>query len=441
MNFFHKTMKALINAVCVLLVAMSLLVLPLCAEEVEHESAHAHQSEHEHDHEKHAHVEGVLESIQDSDFYVDDSLSERTGLGRYLFGHIHAYTVFGDSTANPADLALGDHDPNNQVGVQAIEPSLTLQAGWLQGYINVSGVTDGSGDFFYGIEEGFLKLVDLPYGFELRGGQFLNSMGFQNARHNHDWKFVDQTLVNGRFLNEGELFTQGGEIRWKLPVLEDSQMIVSVGGMPAHSHGEDAHDEGGEFESEGADFTDTLSGANWVSRFKMDEERTVIATVSGVWGRNKFGRTNQVYGVGFEYLWKQDVHGGKYLRWRNEAMYRNIKAVSGHLPGEAPQAGGQKKSLADFGEFGIYSMLLYGFNEHIETGVRGGWVAGIDQMVLEQRFRMSPVITWYLNEKKTLQTRLQYNLDYLSGSGAEHSIWLQIGFNWGARGAHHGHAH
>ncbi len=416
------------------LLALQLDSSPLCGEE----SGHAR-----------AHDEDMVEPVQDPDVHFEAETNDRTGLSRYLFGHLHAFGVVGDSTTDPADLALGDHDPNNQIGLQGLEPSLSLQAGMLQGYVNGSGVTTGSGGFFFGLEEGFLELVDLPFGFKLRGGQFLNSVGFQNAVHNHGWKFVDQTLVNGRFLNEGELFSQGGEIAWRLPVLKDSQIVVSIGGLPAHSHGEEEHDDGGEFEAEGANFTDTLSSTNWVNRFEIDGERMLATSVSGVWGRNQYGRRNQVYGAGVEYLWREHrydehAHGGKFLRWRSEVMYRDVEALSGHLPGEggddhADDAG--QPGRANFDELGIYSMLVYGFNDHIEMGARGGWVSGISQMGLEERYRVSPVITWYLNEKRTLQTRLQYNFDYLRGSGAEHSLWLQIGFNWESGDTHQGHDH
>lgn len=377
------------------------------------------------------------------------------GLGGFLFPHLHAFGAFGGSTTDPADLAVGDHDPNNNATLQSLEPSLALNAGVLQGYVNGSGTSDAAGNFTFALEEGFLMLVDLPFGFEIRGGQFLNRFGFENPSHNHAWKFVDQNLVNGRFLNEGELSSQGGEIGWKVPGLEDSQLTFSLGGLPAHGHGKAGHGHGeeSEFEAEGAHFTDTLLGSSWVNHFKLDENRQLTTIVSGAWGDNQFGRSSQVYGAGFEYLWREHghgdhEHGGKSWRWRNEAMIRHIAAVSGHLPGEEEEGGHREADhdeeepghRASFDEFGIYSMLIYGVNEHIETGLRGGWVSGISRMGLDERYRVSPMVTWYLNEERTLQARLQYNWDHLGGSGPEHSIWFQIGFNWG-KGAHHGHEH
>lgn len=402
----------------------------------------------------HAHHADDVESSDDSDLSLLDMFGDDSGIGGFLFPHLHSFGVFGDSTADPADLAVGDHDPNRNGTLQSLEPSLALRAGMLQGYVNASGTTDSAGDFTFALEEGFLELGDLPFGFKIRGGQFLNRFGFQNSLHNHDWKFVDQNLVNGRFLNEGELASQGGEISWRvpLPMMQDSLVSLSVGGLPVHGHGEVGHGHGeeSEFESEGGNFTSTLVTANWRNEYDIDDERRLVATLSGAWGDNRFGRKSQVYGTGIECLWREHDHGGhggRSLRWRTEAMVRHIGAVSGHLPGEEEEvdheAGGHEGEEvahpAGFDEFGIYSMLAYGINEHIETGIRGGWVSGISRMALDERYRLSPTIAWRLNEERALQVRLQYNWDHLGDSGSEHSIWFQIGFNWESGGIDHDH--
>jgi hypothetical protein len=76
-------------------------------------------------------------------------------------------------------------------------------------------------------------------------------------------------------------------------------------------------------------------------------------------------------------------------------------------------------------------MLIFGFNDRIETGIRAEWVSGLDELGLDNRWRLSPMITWYANPQRTLQTRLQYNCDFSNDFGNEHSIWFQVGTNWG----------
>lgn len=121
-------------------------------------------------------------------------------------------------------------------------------------------------------------------------------------------------------------------------------------------------------------------------------------------------------------------------------MVRNIGAVSGHLHEEEIHEE-EEEHRSSFDEFGIYSMLVYGIDDHWETGLRGDWVSGISQMGLDDRSRISPVITWFANEKRTLQARLQYNWDYSNRFGSEHSIWFQIGFNWESEIVHAEHDH
>ncbi|MCB1092875.1 MAG: hypothetical protein KDL87_15165, partial [Verrucomicrobiae bacterium] len=186
----------------------------------------------------------------------------------------------------------------------------------------------------------------------------------------------------------------------------------------------------------------------------------ITGIFSGAWGDNEFGRRSQVYGLGLEYLWRENGYGtgGNSLRWRTELMLRDVQAASGHLHGEEEDDHdheehadheedhgheehgeeeedhdheGEARRLASFDEFGIYSMLVYGFNDRLETGLRADWVSGIDAMGLDDRWRLSPMITWYANEARTLQARLQYNWDHSDSFGSESSIWFQIGLNWG----------
>jgi hypothetical protein len=140
--------------------------------------------------------------------FLDAITFDGANLGGFLFPHFHAFGAFGGTTGDQAALAVNDHDPQRGATLQSLEPGLSLRAGMVQGYVNGTGITDAGGDFSFTLEEGFLKLVDLPFGVQVRGGQYLNRFGFQNSVHNHGWLFVDQNLVNGRFLNAGELITQ-----------------------------------------------------------------------------------------------------------------------------------------------------------------------------------------------------------------------------------------
>ena len=76
-------------------------------------------------------------------------------IGGFLFPHFHAFGAFGDSTADPAELAVGHHDPQREATLQGLEPGLSLRAGMLQGYVNGTGSTDSDGSYSFEFEEGF----------------------------------------------------------------------------------------------------------------------------------------------------------------------------------------------------------------------------------------------------------------------------------------------
>jgi hypothetical protein len=249
--------------------------------------------------------------------------------------------------------------------------------------------------------------------------------------------------------------------------MKASVISASVGGVTGHDHGHGGDGHGGdghggeeaEFEAEGANFTDYVITAAWVNQFDISAARRVTGVLSGAWGDNEFGRTSQVYGAGLEFLWRENGYGagGNSLRWRNEVMFRHFGAVSGHLPGEEEDdeahhgGGGEGGHAADgghhadegdhggeesprrtsFDEFGFYTSLVYGIDDRFETGVRAGWVSGVSEAGLDDRFRLSPALTWYAGPERTLQARLQYNWDHSDEFGDEHSVWFQLGFNWG----------
>ena len=390
-------------------------------------------------------LDGVLAGLR------ADRPGDDMSIGGILYPHLHVISAFGYSTADRGELAVNDHDPQREATLQGLEPGLSLRAGKLQGFANATGITDSEGEFSFTLEEGFVKLVDLPFGLQLRGGQYLNRFGFQNSVHNHGWMYVDQNLVNGRFLNEGELITQGGEVSWNVPIaaLQASVISASVGRVRTHGHGhgEEEHGEEAEFEAEGANFDDTVVTAAWVNQYDINDMNRITGIVSGAWGDNEFGRTSQVYGIGLEYLWRENGYdpGGNSLRVRTELMYRDFGAIAGHHEEEEhghhdehedehedehghEEEEGRRGSLD---EFGLYSSVVYGIDDRVEAGLRAGWVSGISEAGLDDRFRLSPTLTWYANADRTLQARLQYNWDHSDDFGSEHSIWFQLGLNFG----------
>ncbi len=65
------------------------------------------------------------------------------------------------------------------------------------------------------------------------------------------------------------------------------------------------------------------------------------------------------------------------------------------------------------------------------SALRGDYVSGIGAAGLDERFRVSPAVTYYLNRNRTMYLRAQYNYDHGSDFGNASSVWAQVGINWG----------
>ena len=91
-------------------------------------------------------------------------------------------------------------------------------------------------------------------------------------------------------------------------------------------------------------------------------------------------------------------------------------------------------------DWGLYSQVLWGFQEGWVVGLRGDYVTGNDgqydpnDIYRGTRERVSPNLTWYPSEFSKI--RLQYNYDDRDLVGVDHSVWLQFEFLLGAHAAH-----
>ncbi len=382
---------------------------------------------------------------------------ENVHLGGVLFPHLHFNATYGHSTSdNPEELTAGHHDPNrNGWTIQGLEPGMSLRCGeYLEGFANGHLVCDVStSEWSWEMEEWFAKAKNLPLGLELRGGKFLNRFGQHNSAHLHGWDFADSHLPHGRYLGDDGLFTLGGEVSWAIPVDSmtwTSLLSLSLGEAqrPDHEHShEDDNDHEPEVEAEGAAFADLLTTANWTNLWRLDDFHQIRVGISGAWGANLWSLATQVYGLHIEYQWRENglEAGGSYFRWRTEALVRHFNARTGGLPGEEHydeqvhgQAESQEEGSAEsrsFTEFGVVSSAVYGqptpLAGPLELALRGEFVSGQSAAGLDRRCRLSPTVRLYANSARTAYLGLQYNLDHGSEVGTEHSVWLQVGFNWG----------
>ncbi len=354
-------------------------------------------------------------------------------IGDVLFPNLHLHGVGGFSTGEPEDLASGGHDPQREAfSAQAIEPGLSLRTRYVEGFANYLWFQDGEGDWDGELEEAFGKIVNIPGGFELKGGQYLSRFGALNDKHLHAWDFVDSEMVLSRFLGDDGLLLQGGELSWTLPFGMDPAFvsIASFGFGNARSHEHDEHEhEGDETPHEGEEgaLADDVWTARLMGRYRFDDFHAVTAGVSTAGGTNGFGRDTAVIGLDAEYLWRERglEPGGRAFRWRTEFLWREVEAFTYHEEDDETFQG-------TYNEWGFYTHAIYTWSARLDSGLRLGWVEGIDDFGQDERFRVSPSLAWWFDEGRRIGLRAQYNYDSIASSDDEHSLWLQLNIALGS---------
>lgn len=405
------------------------------------------------DHENHSETDDVFEYHPGEKNWLT---GEGVNVGGFLFPELYVLGTGGwlQPGTSASDLASAEHDPQNDIGIQAIELHIDVNINDV-----ITGGVQGAG--FQGEEEWEAEVEEAYLHYHLTdtiavgGGQFLNKVGFQADQHAHDWFFVNQNLVNSRILNEGELVTQGGELLLDFPEL-DGMLTIGGGGARTHAHDhdhahgeeeedhdhdheeeEDHHEEGEEhghgLDADEANFNDWVFSADYKFRLPVDD--SMKGSVSLVTGENGFGRQTYAYGLGFEKVWNGHDHGygpefcTNALMLRSEFVGREIEAMD---------AVGRKM---DFEDYGFSTALLYGLSDNTTVGIRHDWVSDLDALGLEDRHRLSPVLTTFLDKNKRIQARLQYDYNHSASLPEEHAAWLQIQIAWGGEGGGHHHHH
>jgi hypothetical protein len=78
------------------------------------------------------------------------------------------------------------------------------------------------------VEEAFFQTLALGYGFTLKGGRFLSSIGYQNEIHQHAFDFQDTALPYKAFLG-GRLNDDGVQLKWVAPTSFLLELGTEVG--------------------------------------------------------------------------------------------------------------------------------------------------------------------------------------------------------------------
>jgi len=313
-----------------------------------------------------------------------------------------------------------------------------LKTKCVEGFANYLFYQDHNGDWDGELEEAFGKIVNIPGGFELKGGRFLPHFGALNDRHLHGWDFADMEMANSRYLGDDGLMLEGAELSWTLPFNMDPTFVsiasLGFGNVPAHDH--DHEHEHGEEETphEGHDafLTDDVVAARLMGRYRFDDFHSITSGFSWAGGTNAFGERTDVFGIDAEYLWRENglESGGRAFRWRNEFLWRDVDAFSQHDDDEDGVI--DETFRGSYQDCGFHSHFIYSWNERLDTGLRVAWLDGVEDFGEDERFRLSPTVSCWLDKSHRVGLRAQYNFDSVRGAQDEHSVWFQLNIALGS---------
>ena len=147
------------------------------------------------------------------------------------------------------------------------------------------------------LEEAFLQTTSLPFGLQVKGGQFFAAFGRINPTHPHTWDFADAPLVHGRLLGPDGLRGVGAQISWTLPVPWYSQLLVRRPERARRNTGYSFRNPGDDgifygrltIDREARGLQDFVWIPRWENSFNLSDTQTVLAGVSGAFGSNDTG--------------------------------------------------------------------------------------------------------------------------------------------------------
>ncbi len=353
------------------------------------------------------------------------------------------------SDRNLDQLETGDHDPQ-QRGFNARNLELALDGAvdpYFEGFANIVFKLNNDNETELEVEEAFLQTTSMPWGLQLKGGQFFSGFGRINPMHPYTWDYADDPIVHGRLLGSDGLRGVGAQVSWTVPVSWYSQFIFGLQngrgntGFSFRNPGDNGIFFGRlTTDREARGLQDFVYVPRWENSVDLSPTQTVLAGVSGAFGSNETGANSrtQIYGADFLYKWKSPrAEGGfPFVKWQSEVMYRRFEAGRG-VDQSFPVA-------ETFHDWGTYSQVIWGFKKGWTTGVRGDYLhmqssAFTDDPERQSRSRISGDLTWYPTEFSKL--RLQCNHDFLEANDflsarQVDSIFLQFEFILGAHGAH-----
>lgn len=302
------------------------------------------------------------------------------------------------------------------------------------------------------LEEAWFRTTALPWGLNVKGGQFLSSIGYLNEVHSHNWDFIDLPLVYQAFFG-GQVHVQGLQAKWVAPLDEVLLEFGTESGNGDYFPGTTLTRNGlngyNAYVHLGGDLGDTVAwrgGLSYVDLHADDREFDEPSPAGGE-SSSAFTGSSKTWIADAELKWTPigDTRG-QYLKLQGEYMQRREDGHLSWLYGSDDLDGGYSSHQS-----GWYLQAVYRFLPRWRIGARydsldsGTTKIGLvqDGQLTAQDFpllmpgspsRTSIMMDWSPTEFSRL--RAQYAWDDASAGPTDDQFFLQYIFAIGAHGAH-----
>jgi len=292
------------------------------------------------------------------------------------------------------------------------------------------------------IEEAYATTTSLPYHLKAKIGKFKSDFGYLNAKHAHNYNFVESPLIYQALLGDHGINEKGIQLQYIIP----SSIYMMAGVEMLRGENEQS------FGTDGfLDVEDVSQPSLWLGYLKTSfeiAEGTLLAGVSIAQGESRidhledeegphaFAGDTTLYGVDFVY--KRYFSANNAITWQNEYIYRELDGSQYKLDNSS--------ILLTKKQAGFYSELIYQHDKNYRAGVRYSAITqndvlanGMDKDMTDDIAVTSAMIEYNFSEYSRLRLQYNHNGSLYNEDGIKNNkdeILLQFNYSIGAHGAH-----
>jgi len=188
------------------------------------------------------------------------------------------------------------------------------------------------------IGEAFVQTRSLPYGLLVKAGKFKSNFGRINSKHQHSWHFDSQPIIYEALFGPDAISDAGVQVQYVAPT--DTYIMIGAEAL-----------QGTNKRSFGEESGNNLYVGYIKTSIDIGDDLSVLGGVSVAHGKNTTKNTTDVYGTDLTFRYQLGSYSS--LSWQSEYLYRtkNIGTTTNR-------------------QDGLYSELIYQYNNNISTGIR-----------------------------------------------------------------------